>query len=141
MNQHVNQNRNERGVQIQHEADVMRITMLTRKMLEQHCKESECMLISTVTSELATNLVRYAGGGFIHLKFDAEARVITIESTDSGPGIADIAQAMQEGYSGGKGLGAGLPAVKRIMDQIQIENRPQGGLRVWAQCALKTSLN
>ncbi len=97
------------------------------------------MLISTVTSELATNLVRYACGGFIHLKFDAVIRQMSIESRDSGSGIADIEQAMQEGFSGGKGLGVGLPAVKRIMDEMQIENMPQGGLRVQAQCKLKTS--
>jgi len=129
----------ERRVQINNEADVMRITILTRKMLESHCKQSEYMLISTVTSELATNLVRYACGGFIHLKFDKSVRQISIESSDQGPGIADIEQAMQEGYSGGKGLGVGLPAVQRIMDEMQIENMPQGGLRVRAQCKLKTS--
>jgi len=130
----------ERRIQINNEADVMRITILTRKMLESHCKESEWMLISTVTSELATNLVRYACGGFIHLKFDAVIRQMSIESRDSGSGIADIEQAMQEGFSGGKGLGAGLPAVKRIMDEMQIENMPQGGLKVQAQCKLKTLL-
>jgi len=128
----------ERRVQINHEADVMRVTMLTRNMLEAHCKESEYMLISTVTSELATNLVRYAGGGFIHLKFDTAGRQMRIESSDSGPGIADIAQAMQEGYSGGKGLGVGLPAVQRIMDTMQIENKVDGGLRVQTECKLKT---
>jgi len=130
----------ERRIQINNEADVMRVTLLTRQMLETHCKESEWMLISTVTSELATNLVRYARGGFIHLKFDAAGRQLSVESRDSGSGIADIEQAMQEGYSGGKGLGAGLPAVQRIMDEMQIENMPQGGLRVHAQCKLKTSL-
>jgi len=131
----------ERRIQINNEADVMRVTLLTRKMLEAHCKESEWMLISTVTSELATNLVRYAKGGFIRLMFDDVGRQIAIESRDQGSGIADIKQAMQEGYSGGKGLGAGLPAVQRIMDTMQIENLPQGGLRVWAQCKLKRSPN
>jgi len=98
------------------------------------------MLISTVTSELATNLVRYACGGFIHLKFDESIRQMSIESSDQGQGIENIEQAMQEGYSGGKGLGVGLPAVQRIMDDMQIENMPKGGLRVRAQCKLKTSL-
>ncbi len=129
----------ERRVQINNEADVMRITILTRKMLESHCKQSEYMLISTVTSELATNLVRYARGGFIHLRFDPSVRQMSIESSDQGPGIENIEQAMQEGYSGGKGLGVGLPAVQRIMDEMHIENRVDGGLRVQAQCKLKTS--
>jgi len=130
----------ERRVQINHEADVMRVTIITRKMLEQYCKGSEWMLISTVTSELATNLVRYACGGFIRLRFDALTRIVSIESIDSGSGICDIKQAMQEGYSTGKGLGLGLPAVKRIMDEMQIENMPEGGLWVQAQCKLKTLL-
>ncbi len=131
----------ERRIQINNEADVMRVTLLTRQMLEAHCRESEYMLISTVTSELGTNLVRYARGGFIHLKFDPVVRKISIESSDQGPGIVDIELAMQEGYSGGKGLGVGLPAVQRIMDAMKIENMSQGGLRVQAQCKLKTSHN
>lgn len=129
----------ERRIRIDNEADVMRITLLTRQMLEMHCKASEQLLISTVTSELATNLVRYAGGGFIHLKFDTACRQLSIESQDSGPGIEDIPLAMQEGYSGGTGLGVGLPAVQRIMDTMEIENMPNGGLKVYAQCRLKTS--
>ncbi|MDQ6992919.1 MAG: ATP-binding protein [Mariprofundus sp.] len=130
----------ERRIQINNEADVVRTTLLIRHTLEAHCKASEAMLISTATSELATNLVRYAKGGFIRFTFDDVCRKISIESRDNGPGIVDIEQAMQEGYSSGKGLGAGLPAIKRIMDTMQIENSPQGGLRIWVQCKLKSSL-
>jgi serine/threonine-protein kinase RsbT len=46
---------------------------------------------------------------------------------DEGPGIGDVAQAMQEGYSTGRGLGLGLPGAKRLMDEFQIDSeRGQG---------------
>jgi len=128
----------ERRIEIAHEADVQRAAMLTRKILKTQCAASEAVLLSTVTSELATNLMRYAKGGYMHLKYDGKTRQISIKSQDDGPGIEDIPRAMQEGYSGGKGLGVGLPAVQRLTDKMNIYNRPEGGLCVETQCRLKT---
>jgi len=131
----------ERRIQINNEADVMRITIITRQLLAPLCRESEASLISTVTSEIATNLVRYALGGFIYIAIDRQQRWVCIESNDEGPGIQDISLAMQEGHSTGRGLGAGLPAIQRIMDSMHIENKPTGGLKLEARCKLKTLPN
>ncbi|MCG6197909.1 ATP-binding protein, partial [Anoxybacillus sp. LAT_38] len=48
----------------------------------------------------------------------------------TGPGIADIRKAMEDGYSTSGGLGAGLPGVKRMMDDFFLESVPGKGTRV-----------
>jgi len=45
---------------------------------------------------------------------------ILIVARDEGPGIPDVARALQDGYSTGKGLGIGLPGVKRLMDDFEV---------------------
>ncbi|NUJ33103.1 ATP-binding protein, partial [Pseudoalteromonas sp. 2103] len=49
---------------------------------------------------------------------------------DSGPGIADIGQVMQDGYSTSGGLGAGLPGVKRLMDEFVIQSEMGKGTKI-----------
>lgn len=92
----------------------------------------DCTLIATAISELARNIVLYAGVGEIRLchasALDAEG--IAIVANDSGPGIRDVRAALQEGYSTSRGLGLGLPGVKRIMDEFDIESRPRYGTTV-----------
>lgn len=89
--------------------------------------ESESIVLSAI--ELATNLLRYAPGGVIVLATlldDQRGTALVIESRDSGPGIADVPQALEDGFSTGGGLGGGLPAVKRLMDEFEIESTPSG---------------
>ena len=84
--------------------------------------------IVLAVSELATNLARYARGGRLHFHVIAAdtSGGMEIESHDLGPGIADLARALEDGTSTGGGLGAGLPAVARLMDSIQIATSPAG---------------
>lgn len=79
-------------------------------------------------SELATNLVRYAQQGAILLAplATAQGRGLQVESHDAGPGIANLSQALQDGFSTGGGLGHGLPAVQRLMDEVTITTAPHG---------------
>ena len=53
---------------------------------------------------------------------------LTLE--DNGPGITDIEQAMQEGYTTSGGLGLGLPGTKRLMDEFEIASEVGRGTRV-----------
>ena len=78
--------------------------------------------IETATSELATNLVRYAIAGRLSVRCveKDDSPGIEIKATDEGPGIEDIKQAMTDGFSTGRSLGVGLPAVKRLMDEFDI---------------------
>src|ERR671922_2874829 len=71
--------------------------------------------IVTAASELARNVFLYAGSGIMRWQALDKGGRIGIELTfeDSGPGIIDVEQAMQEGYTSGSGLGLGLPGAKR----------------------------
>jgi serine/threonine-protein kinase RsbT len=94
---------------------------------------SEATLIATAISELARNIVSYANQGSVTLKpvNGANGAVgLTIIASDSGPGIADIAQALRDGYSSSGGLGLGLPGVRRLMDEFDIASRAGGGTTV-----------
>ena len=79
-------------------------------------------LIATAISELARNILKYAGHGEILLRSDARngTRGVTVVATDEGPGIADLALAMTDGFSTGHGLGLGLPGTKRLMDDFNL---------------------
>jgi serine/threonine-protein kinase RsbT len=90
--------------------------------------------IEIVILELTRNLLVHASGGELALEVVADAgrQGMAIEARDSGPGIADIALAMRDGYSTTKTLGAGLPGVQRLMDDFAIESTVGVGTRVRA---------
>lgn len=79
-------------------------------------------------SELATNLVRYAQQGVILLAplATAQGHGLQVESQDTGPGIANLSRALEDGFSTAGGLGHGLPAVQRLMDDMTITTAPDG---------------
>jgi len=97
--------------------------------------------IALATSELASNLIKHAGGGDIELKrLDSAANTgIEIVSQDKGPGIVDIELALTDGYSTVGSLGVGLGAINRLMDALQFCPGPLGGLRVVCQRWVRTA--
>lgn len=88
--------------------------------------------IVTAASELARNIVQYAGKGTMRWRPLEEAgrQALEIQFTDQGPGIADINLALQEGYSTGEGLGLGLPGAKRLMDDMEIQSSQGQGTKI-----------
>ncbi len=90
--------------------------------------------ITTAISELARNIYLYAGTGQICIEEMDEygKRGLKVISTDDGPGIADIRQVMEDGFSTSGGLGAGLPGVKRLMDTFQIDSASGEGTTITA---------
>lgn len=89
--------------------------------------------LATVASELARNVVKYAGRGRLIAQptEDASGRQgLRLIFEDQGPGIPDITAAMGEGFSTGRGLGFGLPGSKRLVDEFQIESEMGRGTRV-----------
>ena len=90
--------------------------------------------VTTVTSELARNILKYAGHGRIQLEVleRAAGSGVRVVATDRGPGIEDIEQAMADHYSTGGTLGLGLSGVKRMMDELTITSDPGKGTRVEA---------
>ena len=96
--------------------------------------------VEIVILELSRNLLAYAGGGtlaFTLIDDPTHGPGMAIEATDTGPGIADIELAMQDGYSTGHTLGAGLPGVRRLTDTFHIESEVGVGTRVYAVKWLK----
>jgi serine/threonine-protein kinase RsbT len=79
-------------------------------------------IIALAISEIARNIVSYAQRGDVTLSRveTAERRGIMIVARDEGPGIADIALAMRDGYSSARSLGVGLPGAKRVMDEFDL---------------------
>jgi serine/threonine-protein kinase RsbT len=89
--------------------------------------------ITTAISELARNIIIYGvrGTATFRERRDGDGRVgIEVAFDDEGPGIADLDLAMQQGFTSGKGLGAGLPGSKRLMDEFEIASEPGKGLHV-----------
>jgi len=93
---------------------------------------SELTVIATAISELARNILEYAMVGEIILGTAQKGSRtgILIVARDEGPGIADLGKAMQDGYTTGKGLGLGLPGVRRLMDDFEINSLVGGGTTV-----------
>ena len=93
---------------------------------------SEATRLSTAIAELARNIVTYATQGEIVLRQieDGKRRGISVVARDQGPGIANIKVAVLDGYSTSGGLGLGLPGVRRIVDDFQIESQPGLGTTV-----------
>ena len=79
--------------------------------------------ITTAISELARNIYLYAGKGKIEIERISEGGAfgIIIIASDEGPGIPDVRKVMEDGFSTSGGLGAGMPGVKRLMDDFKIE--------------------
>jgi serine/threonine-protein kinase RsbT len=88
--------------------------------------------IVTATSELARNTLEYGGGGTILIQTVQNGRRGGLRLTfeDHGPGIADVALALKDGYTTGNGMGLGLGGAKRLSDEFEIETAPGKGTRV-----------
>jgi serine/threonine-protein kinase RsbT len=61
---------------------------------------------------------------------DGPRRGLRLTFEDQGPGIADIAQAMKDGFTTGGGLGLGLSGAKRLTNEFAITSNPGAGTRV-----------
>ena len=88
--------------------------------------------IVTAASELGRNTIQHGGGGRAEIASvsDTRRKGVRLEFIDDGPGIADIAQALVDGFSTGGGLGLGLSGAKRLSNEFEIESAPGKGTRV-----------
>lgn len=86
----------------------------------------------TAASELARNTIKYGGGGEVHVicLSDGIRQGVRLAFVDDGPGIADLALALTDGYTTGGGLGLGLSGAKRLVDEFDIDTRPGEGTTV-----------
>jgi serine/threonine-protein kinase RsbT len=83
---------------------------------------TELTVVATAISEIARNIVKFAKRGEFVFSVVAEGgrTGLRVVARDSGPGISDVARALQDGYSTYRGLGLGLPGARRLMDEFDI---------------------
>jgi serine/threonine-protein kinase RsbT len=86
----------------------------------------------TAASELARNTVVYGGGGRAELEQVTNGRRagVRVSFVDYGPGIANLDQALTDGYTTGGGLGLGLSGARRLVDEFDIHTKLNEGTRV-----------
>lgn len=111
--------------------------VLVRQAVRQRAVELGFSLVDqtkiiTAASELGRNTITHGGGGQAMLEVinDGMRRGLRLTFEDQGPGIADIATAMRDGYSTGSGLGLGLSGAKRLANEFAITSAPGQGTRV-----------
>ena len=98
---------------------------------------------AVVAYEAETNIIIHSLGGEIIATIDPEK--VVIEAVDSGPGIENVEQAMQEGWSTagrlprelGFGAGMGLPNIKRCSDKLEITSDNEHGTRLHSEVLIK----
>ncbi len=89
----------------------------------------------TSVSELANNLFCHSrDGGTLTMRTVRLTGSVGVEivAQDDGPGIADVEMAMRDGFTTNGGLGGGLPGVRRLMDEFEIQSQVGIGTRVVA---------
>lgn len=89
-------------------------------------------ILITSTSELGTNILKYAGKGFIVMRLieDKGDTFVEIAATDRGPGIEDVDEALRDHFSTSGTLGLGLPGIKRSVDKMTIHSEAGQGTRI-----------
>jgi len=100
---------------------------------------SDLTLVATAISEITRNILEYAGSGEILFRVvrDGQTQGIVVVARDQGPGIPDVALAMQDGFSTRQSLGLGLPGARRLMDEFEVDSQAGRGTTVtmkkWVQ--------
>jgi serine/threonine-protein kinase RsbT len=124
---------NETSVVIKSAADIVTARLKGRTMaVELGFDGADLTLIATAISEVARNIIDHAKSGEVLLSTTNHGgkRGIMIQARDEGPGIKDVAKAMQYGYSTRNGLGVGLPGAKWLMDEFDIVTKVGKGTTV-----------
>jgi serine/threonine-protein kinase RsbT len=117
-------------------ADNQDVVVVRQRAREQGMRAGFSLLettkLVTAASELARNTLEHGGGGHAELEVctDGIRRGVRMRFVDEGPGIADLDQALRDGFTTGKGLGLGLGGSRRLVSEFEIESAPGRGTKV-----------
>ena len=92
-----------------------------------------------IVTELASNLVKHAGGGQIIVQANNARTGIEILALDKGAGIKNIGESLRDGFSTAGSAGQGLGAVRRLATAFEIFSQPDQGTIVW--CSLRSKIH
>lgn len=123
----------EASAPIQTSSDVVKVRQLVREWaLTLGFSLVEQTKIVTAASELARNAYEHGGGGTVRMESlnNASRRGLRLTFADNGPGIANLEQALRDGFSTGSGMGLGLGGAKRLVNDFFIDSTPGQGTRV-----------
>lgn len=114
--------------------DVVRVRQQVRNVAaENGLSLVDQTKLVTAASELARNTLVHGGGGVAQIEVvkSANGRAgVRLHFTDEGPGIADIALALTDGWTSGTGLGLGLSGARRLVDEFELNSKPGAGTSV-----------
>lgn len=113
--------------------DVVKVRQAVRaRALEIGLSLVDQTRIITAASEIARNTLDYGGGGTCHIEvvFAGIRKGVRLVFDDKGPGIPDIARALEDGYTSGNGMGLGLSGAKRLVNEFDIRSAPGQGTTV-----------
>ena len=115
------------------EHDVVSVRQRVRECaIKQGLSTLDQTKLMTAASELARNIILYAGTGEVTVKQVADGlkRGVQVIFNDTGPGIPNIAQCRQDGFSTGRSLGIGLPGAKRLVNFFDIQSKEGHGTTI-----------
>ena len=120
-------------IEVRIESDIVLARLLVKEAAaELGFSPLELTKMVTAASELGRNTLLHGGGGTMRLETLTERGRDGLRLTfdDQGPGIADIEQAMVNGFTTKRGLGLGLGGSKRLVDEFQVTSRVGAGTQV-----------
>ena len=120
-------------IPIKSSSDVVLVRQRVRVLaIEMKFSLVEQTKIVTAASELGRNTLEHGGGGSLELAviINGARRGLRLRFIDQGPGMADVALALKDGYTSGSGMGLGLGGSKRLMNEFEIDTRPGSGTTV-----------
>ncbi len=117
------------GVEIRGEQDVVRARNLGRDTCRKlGFTDLNQIKVATAISELARNILQYAGSGTISVRTIADPLSgVEIVARDRGPGIRDVDAVLSGRYRSRTGMGLGLLGVRRLMDSCHVQSSPREG--------------
>ena len=122
-------------VPIKNDSDVVLVRQRVRSWaIEMKFSLVDRTKIVTAASELARNTLEHGKGGALQLAIveNGIRKGLRLRFSDHGPGIADIKQALTDGFTTSQGMGLGLGGSKRLMNEFEINSAPGGGTTITA---------
>jgi serine/threonine-protein kinase RsbT len=128
----------DRSQSIRSEFDItVGLSKLRTDMMAIGLSNYEVTRVATAASELAHNILKYAGSGYLRYseQIDGTREGVEVIAHDNGPGIDDLEMALTDNYSSSGTLGLGLPGVRRLVDEFDVNSEVGAGttvkIKIW----------
>jgi len=124
--------------QVAHPSDVAAVRRAGQKLAESlGFNEVRAGQLALIITEAATNILKHAGEGDIHVgPAQSQAGIgVDVLALDKGPGILDLSSSLTDGVSTAGTAGTGLGALRRLADEFDVYSTPGDGaaffMRLW----------